>query len=185
MRAGSDTLPTTLSLKRWRMRVDSWCPLCKHHHPTVQNVLLVCPIALQQGRYTWRRDTTLKVLPDGIKSGLSEARVLADLPGLRAEENPPSTMPNKILVTTTSPDIVTITNRSITLVELTIPCNWPECVTNAKHRKETNYQMALRMSDLESSSYSTTRITIKIGALGHWLPSIRTSLQEILSGMPN
>ena len=101
------------------MRVDFWCPLCKHHHPTVQNVLLACPMALQQGRYTWRSDSALKVLVDGIKSGLSEARMLAGLPGLRAEENPPFIMPNKILVTTTCPDIVTITNQSITLADRT------------------------------------------------------------------
>ena len=40
------------------------------------------------GRYAWRHDSALKVLVDGIKSGLPEARVLADLPGLRVEENP-------------------------------------------------------------------------------------------------
>ena len=84
VRAGSDTLPTPLNLKRWKMRVDSRCPLCNHHHPTVQHILSTCPTALQQGRYTWRPDSALKVLVDGIQSGLPDARVLADLPGLRA-----------------------------------------------------------------------------------------------------
>jgi len=51
VRAGSDTLPIPLNLKRWRMRVDSKCPLCSHHHPTVQHILSACPTALQQGRY--------------------------------------------------------------------------------------------------------------------------------------
>ena len=50
VRAGSDTLPTPLNLKRWRMKVDSQCPLCKHHHPTVQHILSACPITLQQDR---------------------------------------------------------------------------------------------------------------------------------------
>ena len=110
--------------------------------------------------------------------------MLADLPGLRAEENPPSTMPNEILVTTTRPDIVTIINQSITIVELTIQYNSPECLANAKHRKETktNYQMAL--SNLESCGYSAKLITIEIGALGHWLLPTRTSLQELLPNVP-
>ena len=107
-----------------------------------------------------------------------------DPPGLRAEENPPSTIPNEILVTTTHPDIVAITNQTITLVELTIPYNSPECLANAKHRNETktNYQLAL--SDLDSHGYPTSLITIEIGALGQWPPSTRASLQQLLPGVP-
>ena len=183
VRAGSDTLPTPLNLKRWRMRVDPRCPLCNHHHPTVQHILSACPTALQQGRYTWRHDSALRALVDGIKSGLPEARVLADLPGLRAEENPPSTIPNEILVTTARPDIVAITNREITLVELTIPYNSPECLANTKHRKETKTNYHLALSDLDSRGYSASLITIEIGALGHWLPTTKASLQQLLPGV--
>ena len=49
LRAGSDTLPTPLNLRRWKMRVDSRCPLCSHHYPTIQHILSACPTALQQG----------------------------------------------------------------------------------------------------------------------------------------
>ena len=78
----------------------------------------------------------------------------------------------------------TITNRTITFVELTIPYNSPECLANAKHRKKTktNYQLAL--SDLDSRGYPASLITIEIGALGHWLPSTRANLQQLLPGVP-
>ena len=167
------------------MRVDSRCPLCNHPHPTVQHTLSACPTALQRGRYTWRHDSALKFLVDGIKSGLPEARVLADLPGFRAEENPVSTTPNEILVTTARPDIEAITNRTITLVEITIPYNSPECLTNAKHNKETKTNHQLALSDLDFRGYSARLITIEIGALGHWLPSTRASLHQLLPDMPS
>ena len=92
-KAGSDTLPTPLNLKRWRMRVDSKCPLCDHNFPTTHHILSNCPTSLQQGRYmyTWRYDSALKILARGIKTILHpEVRLLADLPNLRATDNPPS-----------------------------------------------------------------------------------------------
>ena len=35
LRAGTDTLPTPLNLKRWRLKVDSKCHLCGSSAPTV------------------------------------------------------------------------------------------------------------------------------------------------------
>ena len=52
LRAGSDTLPTPLNLKRWRIRVDANCTLCGALSPTVLHILNGCPIALNQSRYT-------------------------------------------------------------------------------------------------------------------------------------
>ena len=181
LRAGSDTLPTPLNLKRWRMRIDSRCALCSHHLPTTHHILSACPIALEQGRYTWRHDSTLNLLVKGLRTALPEARILADLPGLRVEENPPSTIPSELLVV--RPDIVVIANQKVTLVELTIPFNSPESLINAKQRKEDkpNYQLAL--SDLDSRGFKSSLITVEIGSLGHWLPGTRTSLRQLLHDM--
>ena len=52
LRAGSDTLPTPLNLKRWRIRVDAKCTLCGALSPTVLHILNGCPIALNQSRHT-------------------------------------------------------------------------------------------------------------------------------------
>ena len=133
------------------MRVDSKCPLCDHNFATTHHILSNCPTSLQQGRYTWRHDSALKILASGIKTILHpQARLIADLPNLRATDNPPSTIPSEILDTTARPDIVIIQQHEITLLELTVPFNSPEGLANAKHRKEgkENYQLVL--SDLES-----------------------------------
>ena len=34
--------------------------------PTTAHILNACPIALDQGRYTWRRDSALKKILQGI-----------------------------------------------------------------------------------------------------------------------
>ena len=153
------------------MRVDSKCPLCDHNFATTHHILSNCPTSLQQGRYTWRHDSALKILARGIKTILHpQARLIADLPNLRATDNPPSTIPSEILDTTARPDIVIIQQHEITLPELTIPFNSPEGLANAKHRKEDkeNYQVVL--NGLESRGYSANFTTVEIGTLGHWLP---------------
>ena len=104
LRAGSDTLPTPLNLKRWRIRPNAKCPLCDNPWPTVQHILNGCPVSLSQGRYTWRHDSALKILAIGLKECLQPGeRLYADLPGLRATDNPPSTILTEILDTSVPP----------------------------------------------------------------------------------
>lgn len=164
--------------------MDARCPLCSHHLPTVHHILSGCPTALQQGRYTWRHDSTLHTLAKGLISSLPDSRVIVDLPGLRAGENPPSTIPSEVLVTTARPDIVVIRDQQVIFIELTIPFNSPESLANARHRKESkpNYQLAL--SDLEFRGYRANLTTIEIGTLGHWLPSTRSALHRLLPDIP-
>ena len=70
LREGSDTLPTPLNLRRWRLRPDAKCPLCDNPWPTVQHILNGCPASLSQGRYTWRHDRALKILANGLRKCL-------------------------------------------------------------------------------------------------------------------
>jgi hypothetical protein len=52
LRAGSDTLPTPMNLHRWRLRVSPACPLCHKSPCTIGHILVGCPRALEDGRYT-------------------------------------------------------------------------------------------------------------------------------------
>ena len=71
LRAGTDTpLPIPHNIKRWRYRTDSSCPLCGHMRPTVHHILSNCQIALDQGCYTWRHDSTLISLVKGLQDHL-------------------------------------------------------------------------------------------------------------------
>ena len=72
LRASSDTLPTPLNQRRWKMRFDSTCHLCKSNSPTVLHILNYCPTALNQKRFTWRHDSVLLKLFSFMRSFLEE-----------------------------------------------------------------------------------------------------------------
>ena len=73
LRAASDTLPTPLNLKRWSYKVSARCSLCNFPSPTVSHILIGCPLALSQGRYTWRHDSVLHSLVNDIKTSLDSS----------------------------------------------------------------------------------------------------------------
>ena len=124
IRAGIDCLPTPVNLYRWRMQPDPSCPLCSSRPCTVNHILNHCPTALTQDRYTWHHDSILAHIVDILRSHLPDGSALyADLPGHRALENPPSTVPLSIVPTTARPDIVIVQDKTIKLLELTVPTN--------------------------------------------------------------
>ena len=133
LRAGTDTLPTPLNLRQWRLRMDLSCPLM--YQPTIHHTLSNCPEAQQQGSYTWRHDYTLQTLVKSIKVHLdSEASLYVDLPGMRANVNPASTIPE--VICNLSPPWHCLGRRSQgTLTELTIPHNSLESLSNARDQK--------------------------------------------------
>ena len=181
LRASSDTLPTPLNLKRWRLRTDAHCQLCNSSSPTTLHILNACPVSLNQGRYTWRHDSVLQKIVDHIKFHLdSEGVLYADLPNLRASDNPPATIPPEILVTSARPDIVIVNSNSIIIIELTIPYNSPVSLTNAHTRKSTKQSYQMVLSDLESKGYRSILVPIEIGALGHSLLSTHKLLRKVL-----
>ena len=143
-----------------------------------RHILNACPVALNQGRYTWRHDSVLQKIVDHIKTYLdSDENLYADLPNHRASDNPPATIPPEILVTSARPDIVIV---SVALMELTIPYNSPESLTNAHARKSTKRKYQTVLSDLEYKGHNTSLVTIEIGALGHSLTTTHRSLQNLL-----
>ena len=76
IRAGCDTLPTPLNLARWNIIVNPACLLCRSTQPTTNHVLTGCSVALAQGRYTWRHDSVLQVLVQGLQKDLLSSHKL-------------------------------------------------------------------------------------------------------------
>ena len=180
LRASSDTLPTPLNQRRWRMRVDAACDLCKSRSPTVLHILNFCPIALNQQRFTWRHDSVLLKLFSSLRSFLGEGEALyVDLPGKRASEAPQATVPISILVTSARPDMVLIRGLEITLIELTVPYDSRENLNNARFRKSNKSSYLELVSDLEAKGYSATLITCEISSLGHSLPVCHKDIQKV------
>ena len=97
LRAGCDTLPTLMNLARWNIIVSLVCSLCHSRQPTSNNILAGCSTALDQGRYTWCHDSVLQVFVQGLQRDLLSCyKLYADLPGLLASINAPSTVPSSL-----------------------------------------------------------------------------------------
>ena len=106
-------------------KTDSSCPLCGHKQPTIHLILCNFPVALQQGRYTWRHDSALLTWVKVIQEYFdSDVMLYADLPGMLANDTQyPSYLKINTLVTSFPPDIVIVGEDKVTLIELTIPHN--------------------------------------------------------------
>ena len=62
LQATTNTVPTPLNLRRWgHQSVDPSCQLCGRP-ASLRHILNACPSALNQGRYTWRHDSVLRIL---------------------------------------------------------------------------------------------------------------------------
>jgi len=187
LRASSDTLPTPLNQRWWKMRFDSTCHLCKSISPTVLHILNYCPTALNQKRFTWRHDSILLKLFSFMRSFLEEEDVLyADLPGKRASENPTSTfVPVSILATSARPDMILIRSMEITLIELPVPYDSRENLNNARARKSQKSSYQELLGCLEAKGYSASLVTCEISSLGHSLPVCLKDIQELFPSVPH
>ena len=92
-------------------------------------------------------------------------KLYADLPGLCASESPPATLHTDLSTSTARPDIVLVSEESVTMLELTIPSNSKEAIIKAKERKTNKSNYNLLVGDLEERGLS---VTIEIGSLGHY-----------------
>ena len=192
LRAGSDTLPSPMNLHRWRLRVSPACPLCHQSPCTTAHILVGCPHALEDGRYTWRHDSVLMNLFKSILhhlNPLTSPSIYADLPGLRAWDNPPMTIPPSTLITTYRPDIVVTDNhhRQLAMLKLTVCGNTPDALQAAHSRKSRKAEYLHIVSDLIHRGWSASYTTIEIGCLGHYCHRAPSELQNscnLLSHLP-
>ena len=60
------TVITPAMKSNWDADEDGNCKLCETRRGTIQHILSGCPVALQQGRYTWRHDKVLKQIHEQV-----------------------------------------------------------------------------------------------------------------------
>ena len=115
-----------------------------------------------------------------------KGKLYGDLEGFRVVENPPSTVPIDILPTSDRPRRYCIhyisRHKEITIIELTVLFNSPDCINAAQEYKSSKYQLLL--SDLKAKTYSSRFVTIEIGALGHYLNRTCISLNRAFPSIP-
>ena len=184
LRAGMDCLPTPLNLKRWKYRSDPSCPLCGSSQATSLHILNGCPTALNQGRYTWRHDSVLNSIASVIKSEISPPTLLyADLPGYRASDNPQSTLPSDVSVSSARPDIVMREGNVIKISELTVCSNTQRGFDEARSRKRNKLAYTQLISDLEAKGFKVNYLTIEIGSLGHYTSSATNAISGLMPAL--
>ena len=186
IKAGSDTLPTPMNLKRMRIQCNHLCKLCKNPRPTTAHILSGCSESLIQGRYTWRHDSVLKSLVASLKPLIPNNVVLyADLDGYRYDDSPPSTIPSHILVTPLRPDLVMVSSndKQMTILELTIPSNTPHALLQARQRKQDKIEYNSLVEDISSKGWSVVYDTVEIGSLGHFSKDTILTIKTVLSSI--
>lgn len=68
------TLPDPSNLRRWGLSEVDTCPLCSRGRSTALHVLAGCPVALREGRYTWRHDRVLGVLREAVSLAIAKSK---------------------------------------------------------------------------------------------------------------
>lgn len=68
-----DTLPSPANLKLWGKTNLGICQLCNHQHCTLFHILNGCKYSLDNGRYNWRHDQTLRAIAEGLLPYIEEA----------------------------------------------------------------------------------------------------------------
>ena len=113
----------------------------------------------------------------GIKAHLDgDIKMYADLPGMRSNDNPISTIPENILVTSACPDMVLVGEDEVTLTELTIPHNSMESLSQARSHQSEKETYRQALGDLEVKGFVSNLHTTEIGSLRHWLYTSRRAL---------
>ena len=93
---------------------------------------------------------------------MEEATLYADLPGHRASENPPLTVPVSLVPTAARQDIVIIQGKDVQLLELTVPIHTKDSLQAARERKQTKPKYIALINDLEAMGFSANLDTLRV-----------------------
>ena len=161
-------------MARWKIQIDSKCPLCGYLRCTTKHILNGCQTALTQGRYTWRHDSILYELVSTLQRNVPEgSKVYADLDGFRASSNPPASVLPELCLTPYRPDILVIGGGMATLLELTVCGDSPRAMQQAQSRKGGREDYLAISSHLQAIGLKSTYHTVEITSLGHSNAAIR------------
>ena len=173
--AGLNTLPSLDNLKRWGKRVSDRCPFCGNTQ-TLLHILSNCPVALDQGRYTWLHNSVLASLIRVIRPKLAEGMELfSDLPGFLAPGG--GSIPPHVLVTNQRPDIFLVNISTCEAVVFELTCPWDSNVERSHTFKEEKY--APLIADL-SRHFKTFYFSVEVSVRGQITGNNRTWLKSFI-----
>ena len=106
MNSSVNGLNTPDNLKHWGKRKLDKCDICGNRSD-LEHILNWCPVALKQGRMTWRHDSIVSHMTQAMKKVMPDDLVLySDLHGHKMNGG---TIPPDVLTTSSRPDVVIVT----------------------------------------------------------------------------
>ena len=140
--------------------------LCSSPSPTTAHILNGCQEALTQGRYTWRHDSVLNCIIALMSDETPpQAKLYADLPGFRASESPPATLPTNLSTSTARPDIILISGDNVTILELTSPPTQRKQLTRPKRERVTRQTITPLLVTSKNEVYLSPTELLKLARL--------------------
>jgi len=178
-RAILDVLPTQTNLLQWGKATSDKCTLCQGQE-TLLHILNFCPVALNQGRFTYRHNAIIRHLTNHMLHTAQQQKLsintFADITGHTINGG---TIPAQIITTTEKPDITLINkeSKSITLIELTVP--FETNITKARERKTERYSnLANDINNM--TQWECQLICFEVGSRGLITRDNKTQIRKIL-----
>ena len=174
LKACSNGLNTPDNLKRWGIRKTNKCELCKCSS-SLEHILNWCPVALNEGRFTWRHNSVLNHFAITIKKiPMPNLEILADLPSLWLNGG---TIPSDILTTSFRPDLVILNRSQKTIELLELTCSFEKNIEMAHLRKAKKYNDLKK--DLEGVGWRVHLIPFEVVSRGQITKRNKDSLINV------
>ena len=152
--------PSRVNLRTWGLSIggDIMCPLCKQYPQTTRHVLVSCPKALEQHRYTMRHNRVLLTLAYAVRTVNPTAEVWFDLPGFGAMHPMLQNYAQEL-----RPDGFVILDDVAYILELTAPSEERMNIWN--ERKQAKYEL-IRLTLATARTKTCKIVAFEVGARG-------------------
>ena len=155
------------------------CPLCSCPQGTLAHIINFCPVALTQGRMTWRHDSVLNFMFSVIqKEAPKDIEMYSDLPGKTVNN---TVIPCDILVTTgfgSKPDLVILSRQSKQIALLELTCPLERNLHKANTYKSDKYDGM--KNDLEAKGWKVFLVPFEVSSRGQILKHTQISIYTTL-----
>ena len=136
----------------------------------------LCSVALEQGRLTWRHNSVLVTLIEGIRPVLHDNfKIFSDLPGFTASHG--GVIPPHILVTALRPDLFIVNEVSKVIVFFELTCPWDNNIARSHTFKEEKY--APLIADL-SRDFTVFNFSVEVSARGQVTKENRARIKALV-----
>ena len=139
----------------WKKSENALCKVC-YNTQTLQHAVSACKVHLEEGRYTWRHNSVLKIIADYLLSITNNIELYCDITGYMS--------PCIITGEQKRPDIVVIDKQRSWVFVLELTVGFETRIKDNAVRKHNHYSGLC--SELRNQYNRVKFVNISVGALG-------------------